>query len=125
LPTIAGAAALLSVSLVAMSLDAGLPLAVASSGAMLGLGQVFAVSAHTHMVSSVTLDRAGRLSGLFQCCTYAGIAGNGIVFSILGDELSFGLIVLMCAGSAFLAFGVATFAIARSTHWQISRTIKR
>ncbi|MFB9261669.1 MFS transporter [Bradyrhizobium erythrophlei] len=125
LPTIAGAAALTSASLVAMSLDASLALVVASSSAMLGLSQIFAVSAHTYMVSSVAPDRAGRLSGLFQSCTYGGFAGNGILFSILGDELSFGLIVLMCAGSAFLGFGVATFAISRSTHCQISRTIER
>lgn len=125
LPTIAGAAALLAACLVAMSSDYGLPLVVASSSAMLGLGQIFAAAAHTHMVSSVAPDRAGRLSGLFQCCTYSGVAGNGILFSILGDELSFGLIVLMCAGSAFLAFGVATFAVLRSTHTKASRTIER
>ncbi|MGL3104492.1 hypothetical protein [Bradyrhizobium sp. BR 1432] len=125
LPTLAGAAALMAASLVAMSLDAGLSLVVASSSAMLGLGQVFAVSAHTHMVSSVAPDRASRLSGLFQCCTCGGVAGNGILFSILGDELSFRLIVLMCAGSAFLAFGIVTFAIARSIQSQISHTIER
>lgn len=125
LPTIAAAAALLSASLVAMSLDAGLPLVAASSSAMLGLGQIFAVSAHTHMVSSVAPDRAGHLSGLFQCCTYGGVAGNGILFSILGDKISFGLIVLMCAGSALLAFGVATLAITRPTRSRISPTIRR
>ncbi|WP_342723719.1 MFS transporter [Bradyrhizobium sp. B097] len=125
LPTIAGAAALLAACLVAMSLDAGLPLVVASSSAMLGLGQIFAAAAHTHMVSSVAPDRAGRLSGLFQCCTYSGVGGNGLLFSVLGDELSFGLIVLMCAGSAFLASGVATFAVVRSTHVKVLPPIER
>ncbi|MGY8684951.1 hypothetical protein Q2941_45495 [Bradyrhizobium sp. UFLA05-153] len=91
----------------AMSLDAVLPVVIASSSAMLGLGQIFAAAAHTHMVSSVAPDRAGRLSVLFQCCTYSDVAGNGIVFSLLGDRLPFGMIVLICTASAFLAF--ATF----------------
>ncbi|WP_166303970.1 MFS transporter [Bradyrhizobium sp. 2S1] len=80
LPTIAGAAVLLAACLAIMSLDAGLPVAIASSSAMLGFGQIFAAAAHTHMVSLVAPNRAGRLSGLFQCCTYSGVAGNGMFF---------------------------------------------
>ncbi|MCC8955702.1 hypothetical protein H8B02_20375 [Bradyrhizobium sp. Pear77] len=118
LPTIAGAAALLAGCLGIMSLDAGLPVVIASSSAMLGLGQIFAASAHTHMVSSVASDRAGRLSGLFQCCTYGGVAGNGIAFSLLGDQLPFSMIVLLCAASAFVAFAVATFAVVKSRESQ-------
>ncbi|WFU80350.1 MFS transporter [Bradyrhizobium sp. CIAT3101] len=120
LPTIAGAAVLLAACLAVMSLDAGLPVVIASSSVMLGLGQIFAAAAHTHMVSSVAPDRAARLSGLFQCCTYSGVAGNGIVFSLLGDRLPFGMIVLICAASAFLAFAAATFAVVRSRHSQVS-----
>ncbi|MGY4408029.1 MFS transporter [Bradyrhizobium sp. USDA 3315] len=125
LPTIAGAAVLLAACLAIMSLDAGLALVIASSSAMLGLGQIFAAAAHTHMVSSVAPDRAGRLSGLFQCCTYSGVAGNGIAFSLLGDRLPFGTIVLLCAASAFLAFAVATFAVVRSRYSQASCPVDR
>ncbi|MGY3473650.1 MFS transporter [Bradyrhizobium ottawaense] len=125
LPTIAGAAGLLAACLAIMSLDAGLPVVIASSSAMLGLGQIFAAAAHTHMVSSVAPDRAGRLSGLFQCCTYSGVAGNGIAFSLLVDQLSFGLIVLICAASAFLSFAVATFAVVRSRHSRVSCPVDR
>ncbi|MCC8938663.1 hypothetical protein H8A97_26900 [Bradyrhizobium sp. Arg62] len=125
LPTIAGAAVLLAGCLGIMSLDAGLPVVIASSSAMLGLGQIFAASAHTHMVSSVASDRAGRLSGLFQCCTYGGVAGNGIAFSLLGDQLPFGMIVLLCAASAFVAFAVATFAVVRSRDPQVSCPVDR
>ncbi|MGY3573125.1 MFS transporter [Bradyrhizobium sp. USDA 4504] len=114
LPTIAGAAVLLAASLAMMSLDAGLPMTIVSSSAMLGFGQIFAAAAHAHMVSSVAPDRAGRLSGLFQCCTYSGVAGNGIALSVLGDRLALGMVILLCAGSAFLAFAVATFAVVRS-----------
>ncbi|MCP1838415.1 putative MFS family arabinose efflux permease [Bradyrhizobium sp. USDA 4524] len=120
LPTIAGAAVLLAACLAMMSLDAGLPMTIVSSSAMLGFGQIFAAAAHAHMVSSVAPDRAGRLSGLFQCCTYSGVAGNGIALSLLGDRLSFAMVVLLCAGSAFLAFAVATFAVVRSRDSQTS-----
>ncbi|ODM72146.1 hypothetical protein [Bradyrhizobium elkanii] len=120
LPTIAGAAVLLAASLAMMSLDAGLPMTIVSSSAMLGFGQIFAAAAHAHMVSSVAPDRAGRLSGLFQCCTYSGVAGNGIALSLLGDRLSFAMVLLLCAGSAFLAFAVATFAVVRSRDSQTS-----
>ncbi|GEC57907.1 putative MFS family arabinose efflux permease [Bradyrhizobium japonicum] len=116
LPTIAGAAVLLAACLAIMSLDAGLPVVIASSSAMLGFGQIFAAAAHSHMVSSVAPDRAGRLSGLFQCCTYGGVAGNGIALSLLSDRLPFGMIVLLCAASAFVAFAVASLAIIRSRH---------
>ncbi|AMA59906.1 MFS transporter [Bradyrhizobium sp. CCGE-LA001] len=125
LPTIAGAALLLATCLAVMSLDAGLSVVIASSSAMLGFGQIFAVAAHTHMVSTVSLDRAGRLSGLFQCCTCSGAMGNGIVVSLLGDRLPFGIIVLICAASAFLAFAVAIFAIVRSGHPQVSCPVDR
>ncbi|MCP3415693.1 hypothetical protein NLM16_16400 [Bradyrhizobium brasilense] len=114
LPTIAGAALLLAACLAIMSLDAGLLVIIASSSAMLGLGQIFAAAAHTHMVTTAAPDRAGRLSGLFQCCTYSGVAGNGIAVSLLGDRLPFDMIVLLCAASAFVAFAVATFAVVRS-----------
>ncbi|MGY3488179.1 putative MFS family arabinose efflux permease [Bradyrhizobium sp. USDA 4011] len=120
LPTIAGAAMLLAACLAMMSLDAGLALVIASSSAMLGFGQIFAAAAHAHMVSSVAPDRAGRLSGLFQCCTYSGVAGNGIALSLLGDRLALGTIVLLCAASAFVAFAVATFAVVRSRDSQAS-----
>ncbi|MGY3591749.1 putative MFS family arabinose efflux permease [Bradyrhizobium sp. USDA 4341] len=120
LPTIAGAAVLLAASLALMSLDAGLPVVIASSSAMLGFGQIFAAAAHAHMVSSVAPDRAGRLSGLFQCCTYSGVAGNGIALSLLGDWLALGTIVLLCAASALVAFAVATFAVVRSRDSQTS-----
>ncbi|WLA46630.1 MFS transporter [Bradyrhizobium elkanii] len=116
LPTIAGAAVLLAACLAIMSLDAGPPVVIASSSAMLGFGQIFAAAAHSHMVSSVAPDRAGRLSGLFQCCTYGGVAGNGIALSLLSDRLPFGMIVLLCAASAFVAFAVASLAIIRSRH---------
>ncbi|MGY4199038.1 MFS transporter [Bradyrhizobium sp. USDA 4520] len=125
LPTIAGAAMLLAACLALMSLDAGLPVVIASSSAMLGFGQIFAAAAHAHMVSSVAPDRAGRLSGLFQCCTYSGIAGNGIALSLLGDRLALGTIVLLCAASAFIAFAVATFAVVRSGDSQTSRPADR
>ncbi|MCP3392166.1 hypothetical protein NLM27_25615 [Bradyrhizobium sp. CCGB12] len=120
LVTIAGAAVLLAACLGVMSLDAGLPMVIASSSAMLGFGQIFSAAAQTHMVSSVAPDRAARLSGLFQCCTCSGVAGNGIAFLLLGDRLPFGMIVLICAASAFLAFAVATFAVVRSGHSQVS-----
>ncbi|MGY4473553.1 MFS transporter [Bradyrhizobium sp. USDA 3364] len=120
LPTIAGAAMLLAACLAMMSLDASLALVIASSSAMLGFGQIFAAAAHAHMVSSVAPDRAGRLSGLFQCCTYSGVAGNGIALSLLGDRLALGTIVLLCAASAFVAFAVATFAVVRSRDSQAS-----
>ncbi|WFU31265.1 MFS transporter [Bradyrhizobium brasilense] len=125
LPTIAGAAALLAACLAIMSLDAGLPVVIASSSAMLGLGQIFAAAAHTHMVSSVAPERAGRLSGLFQCCTYSGVAGNGIALSRLSDRLPFGMIVLLCAASAFVAFAVASVAVVRSRHSQGSCPVAR
>ncbi|WLA41925.1 hypothetical protein QNJ95_10845 [Bradyrhizobium elkanii] len=125
LPTIAGAAVLLAACLAIMSLDAGLPVAIASSSAMLGLGQIFAAAAHTHMVSSVAPDRAGCLSGLFQCCTYSGVAGNGIALSLLSDRLPFGMIVLLCAASAFVAFAVASLAVVRSRHPQASCPVAR
>ncbi|WP_316398910.1 hypothetical protein [Bradyrhizobium sp. 33ap4] len=120
LPTIAGAAVLLAACLAMMSLDAGLPMTIVSSSAMLGFGQIFAAAAHAHMVSSVAPDRAGRLSGLFQCCTYSGVAGNGIALSVLGDRLALGMVILLCAGSALLAFAVATFAVVRSKDSQAS-----
>ncbi|MGX1350687.1 putative MFS family arabinose efflux permease [Bradyrhizobium elkanii] len=125
LPTIAGAAVLLAACLAIMSLDAGLPVAIASSSAMLGLGQIFAAAAHTHMVSSVAPDRAGRLSGLFQCCTYSGVAANGIALSVLGDRLPFDMIVLLCAASAFVAFAVASLAVVRSSQCQGPRPVAR
>ncbi|MCA1402368.1 MFS transporter [Bradyrhizobium sp. BRP56] len=125
LPTIAGAAVLLAACLAIMSLDAGLPVVIASSSAMLGLGQIFAAAAHTHMVSSVAPERAGRLSGLFQCCTYSGVAGNGIALSLLSDQLPFGMIVLLCAASAFVAFAVASLAVVRSRHSQGSCPVAR
>ncbi|KRQ07661.1 hypothetical protein AOQ73_12210 [Bradyrhizobium pachyrhizi] len=125
LPTIAGAAMLLAACLAMMSLDAGLPVVIASSSAMLGFGQIFAAAAHAHMVSSVAPDRAGRLSGLFQCCTYTGVAGNGIALSLLGDWLALGTILLVCAASAFVAFAVATFAVVRSRDTQASRPADR
>ncbi|TKV77749.1 MFS transporter [Bradyrhizobium elkanii] len=125
LPTIAGAAVLLAACLAIMSLDAGLPVVIASSSAMLGLGQIFAAAAHTHMVSSVAPDRAGRLSGLFQCCTYSGVAGNGIALSLLSDRLPFGMIVLLCAASAFVAFAVASLAVIRSRHSHASGPVAR
>ncbi|WP_050399878.1 MFS transporter [Bradyrhizobium embrapense] len=125
LPTIAGAAMLLAACLAMMSLDAGLTLVIVSSSAMLGFGQIFAAAAHAHMVSSVAPDRAGRLSGLFQCCTYSGVAANGIALSLLGDWLAFGTIVLLCAASAFVAFAVATFAVVRSMDSQTSRPADR
>ncbi|MCA6103585.1 MFS transporter [Bradyrhizobium australafricanum] len=120
LPTIAGAAVLLAACLAMMSLDAGLPMTIVSSSAMLGFGQIFAAAAHAHMVSSVAPDRAGRLSGLFQCCTYSGVAGNGIALSLLGVRLSFAMVVLLCAASAFVAFAVAAFAVVTSRGSQSS-----
>ncbi|MGY4167846.1 hypothetical protein [Bradyrhizobium sp. USDA 4529] len=120
LPTIAGAAMLLAACLAMMSLDAGLPVTIVSSSAMLGFGQIFAAAAHAHMVSSVAPDRAGRLSGLFQCCTYSGVAGNGIALSFLGDRLSFAIVLLLCAASAFVAFAVAAFAMIASRDSQTS-----
>ncbi|QOZ36325.1 MFS transporter [Bradyrhizobium sp. CCBAU 53421] len=125
LPTIAGAAVLLAACLAIMSLDAGLPVVIASSSAMLGLGQIFAAAAHSHMVSSVPPDRAGRLSGLFQCCTYGGVAGNGIALSLLSDRLPFGMNVLLCAASAFVAFVVASLAVIRSKHSHASGPVAR
>ncbi|OKO81858.1 MFS transporter [Bradyrhizobium sp. NAS96.2] len=125
LPTVAGAAMLLAACLAIMSLDAGLTVVIASSSAMLGFGQIFAAAAHTHMVSALAPDRAGRLSGLFQCCTYSGVAGNGIAVSLLGDRLPFGTIMLLCAASAFVAFAVATFAVVRSRHSQGSCPVDR
>ncbi|MGY3443234.1 hypothetical protein [Bradyrhizobium sp. USDA 4473] len=121
LPTIAGAAVLLAACLAMMSLDAGLSVAIASSSVMLGFGQIFAAAAHAHMVSSVAPDRAGRLSGLFQGCTYSGVAGNGIALSLLGDRLSFAMVVLLCAASAFVAFAVAAVAVVTSRGSQASR----
>ncbi|SDF49782.1 hypothetical protein SAMN05216337_105828 [Bradyrhizobium brasilense] len=121
LPTIAGAAVLLAACLAMMSLDAGLPMTIVSSSAMLGFGQIFAAAAHAHMVSSVAPDRAGRLSGLFQGCTYSGVAGNGIALSVLGDRLSFAMVLLLCAASAFIAFAVAAFAVVTSRSSQASR----
>jgi predicted MFS family arabinose efflux permease len=107
------AAGVLALSLFAMALDAGIVLAVASSSLMLGTGQVFAVSAQTHMVSSVGQDRAGKLSGIFQCCTYGGIALNGVLFSLFSESIDFGYIVSFCAVSAFVAFAIALRQTAR------------
>lgn len=125
LPTVAGAAILLAACLAIMSLDAGPTVVVASSSAMLGFGQIFAAAAHTHMVSAVAPDRAGRLSGLFQCCTFGGVAGNGIAVSLLSDRLPFDTIVFLCAASAFLAFAVAAFTVVRSRHSQGAYSVGR
>jgi len=101
------AAGVLAVSLFVMAFDGGILLAVAGSSLMLGAGQVFAVSAQTHMVSSVEKDRAGRLSGIFQCCTFGGVALNGVLFSLLTKSLDFGVIVSLCAVCTLIAFAIA------------------
>lgn len=119
LRTMASAALFIAFSLVAMSLEFGLTLAVASSSAMLGSGQIFAVSAQTHMVASVQADRAGQLSGLFQCCTFGGIAANGILFATLGSAVSFSSVILICAVSAFAALclaGLSAFQTERANY---------
>lgn len=111
-------AALVTFSLFVMTFDINIFLTVAGSSIMLGAGQVFAVSAQTHMVSSVSKDRAGKLSGIFQCCTYGGIALNGVLFSVLSKAENFNLIVAFCAISAFAAFCIAGKETAR----QVTKT---
>ncbi|MVA19400.1 MFS transporter [Agrobacterium vitis] len=117
LASMAMAAVFITLALVAMSVDGGLALATASSSLMLGLGQIFAVSAQTEMISSVPPEKAGRLSGLFQCCTYGGVALNGVLFSLIGSTVAFGSIVLMCAASAAVSSAIILvfYVVSRKT----------
>ncbi|AGA65335.1 integral membrane efflux protein [Liberibacter crescens BT-1] len=107
-------AGFITFSLFAMSLDYGFILAVASSSLMLGTGQVFAVSVQAYMTSSVRENLTGKFSGIFQCCTYGGIALNGILFSLFSKFLDFNMIVSICLFPSLIAFFIALSETAHS-----------
>ena len=100
------AAAVVGTALFAMSGPFGIFCSIVASSLMLGAGQVFAVSAQTHMVSAVPKDRAGKLAGIFQCCTYGGIAANGLLFSAVSPHVSFAPVVASCGVSALAACAI-------------------
>ncbi|WP_273727393.1 MFS transporter [Brucella gallinifaecis] len=97
-------AGVIALLLFLMAPNGSIALATVSSSLMLGMGQIFAVSAQTHLISSVGKERAGKLSGLFQCCTFGGIALNGVLFSVMSGSYKFIVIVSLCALCAFIAF---------------------
>lgn len=101
--------------LLLMATNNDIGLAAISSSLMLCMGQIFAVSAQTHLITETESQTAGKLSGLFQCCTYGGISLNGILFSVFAERLEFGLIVKLCALCAFVAFLISIAVSARQT----------
>lgn len=97
------AAAGVAVSLTGMSSNLGLLWSAVAGGMMLGFGQVFAVAAHTMIVTSYPPTDSARGSARFQALTFAGIAANALVFAALARVVPFSSYVLACSIAATLS----------------------
>lgn len=111
------AAVVVAVSLACMTFVTTAWIAVLASSLMLLAGQVFAVTFQSRILADEPVAVAGRVSGLFTLCTFAGVTASMVLFlGITSNEPlrgSFTALLLLASGVALVSALVGFTALRR------------
>lgn len=94
----------IAASLVGMSVFVGMAVSTVADALMLFFGQIFGIIACSYLLLNHPVEQAGKASGLFTAATFAGVAANALIFSIIQPRYTlqtFLLFLVFCAISAF------------------------
>lgn len=94
-------------SIIGMSIFVGMAVSTVADALMLFFGQIFGIIASSYLLISYPIERAGKASGLFTAATFAGVAANALLFSIIQSKYNIQNFIL------FLVF--CTIAVLCST----------
>jgi len=111
-------------SLAGMAAPLGLIWSACAGGAMLGFGQVFAVAAHTMLVTQYPVEQSARGSARFQSLTYSGVAMNALAYFLLAPVLSFLNFVFLSAVFALVSAIILVFYLLCDSTRNAADTLK-
>lgn len=99
----------IAASIVGMSIFIGMTVSTVSDALMLFFGQIFGIIASSYLLITYPIEQAGKASGLFTAATFAGVAANSLIFSIIQPKYNMQTFILflgfcgICAlSSAFI-----------------------
>jgi predicted MFS family arabinose efflux permease len=107
IPVMVFSALLIAIFLFGMSLFYNTTLSVFTSSLMLLFGQIFGVVAHSYLLTTHPVQKAGKTSGLFMFSTFLGVAVNAVLFSVFFSKVTlanFSLFLKFCSAAGFISF---------------------
>ena len=104
----------IAASIVGMSIFVGMTVSTVADALMLFFGQIFGIIASSYLLITYPIEQAGKASGLFTAATFAGVAANSLIFSIIQPKYNIQNFVLFLVFCAICAVSSASMLIIHS-----------